>query len=61
MKNKWRYVSFAGVAVLLLLLTLCSCSSNAPALEDVQDRFVELIEASHEVNEIFFWRGSAHV
>ena len=57
MKNKWRYVSFAGVAVLLLLLTLCSCSSNAPALEDVQDRFVELIEASHEVNEIFFGEG----
>lgn len=39
----------------LLVLPLSAC--GAPELEEVKDRFVELIEASYEINEIFFGAG----
>lgn len=40
-----------------LLLSVPSCSSNPPELETVRDEFISLIEASREVNDIFFGAG----
>ena len=54
------------LSLLLALLTLCgavvglaSCSAAAPApeLEEVYDRIVEVVEASHEVNVLLFGAG----
>ncbi len=42
--------------LLLPILTLLSCSSP-PELEEIYDSAVNLIEASHEINEIFFGKG----
>ncbi len=43
----------------LLLLTLPSCSHHGPPpeVEDVYDRIVEVVEASHEVNVFLFGAG----
>ena len=35
-------------------MSLCSCGSEPPALGDVKDDFVALIEASYEINGIVF-------
>ena len=44
-----------------ILITSClimpGCSTKPPELEDVYDRLVELIEASHEVNVVMFGAG----
>ncbi len=54
------------VSLLMALLMLCgaavglaSCSASAPApeIEDVYDRIVEVVEASHEVNVLLFGAG----
>ena len=46
---------------LLMVAGVCmfvpSCSTKAPALEDVYDRFVECIEKAHEVNVLLFGVG----
>lgn len=49
----------AVLLALLLLLSAClvSCASKAPALSEVRGRFEEVIEASYEINEIFFGEG----
>ena len=47
----------ALVLVLLLPVSLASCASKAPALEEVRDRFEAIIEASYEINDIFFGEG----
>ncbi len=57
MKNKLKRFCTA-VLLLFVLITACpSCSSNPPELETVKDEFVSLIEASREVNDIFFGEG----
>lgn len=43
-------------ALIILAGSMVSCA-NPPALEDVKDTFVALIEASIEVNNIFFGEG----
>lgn len=46
--------------ILVLIITavpLGSCSGKPPALEEIYDRVVFLIEQSHEINEIFFGAG----
>ena len=45
----------ALLLVFVLVLPLASC--GAPDLESVRSRFTELIEASYELNEIFFGAG----
>ena len=54
------------VSLLLVLLMLgsvvaglasCSAAAPAPELEEVYDRIVELVEASHEVNVLLFGAG----
>ena len=53
MKTTIRMLSL--LLCLVLALPLSSC--GAPELEDVKDRFVELIEASYAINDIFFGSG----
>lgn len=55
---KKRAISFF-VALMLLVsaVMLSSCSSDAPELERVKDRFIYLIEESKEFNVIFFGKG----
>ena len=59
MKRSRKLKSIIGAVVCALLLPLClaACASEPPALEDVRDRFTQLIEASYEVNDIFFGEG----
>ncbi len=42
---------------MLLLSTLSFTSCAAPALEDIYDRVVELVESSHEINTVFYGVG----
>ena len=37
-----------------VLLTVCSCSTKPPAIEEVKETFSALIEASYEINGIIF-------
>ncbi|MBE6684606.1 MAG: hypothetical protein E7592_03005 [Ruminococcaceae bacterium] len=52
---------FIGILSFLLIfsatLSLSSCSGNAPNIDDVNERFVYLIEESKELNVIFFGTG----
>lgn len=51
-KNAVALICMAITAILLF-----SCGSEAPELETVRDDFAALIEASQEINEIFFGKG----
>ena len=53
MKKTARILSL--LLCLLMALPLSSC--GAPDLSEVKDRFVELIEASYAINDIFFGAG----
>ena len=53
MKHLIRYTALS----LLLVLALSLASCGAPELDDVKSRFAELIEASYDLNEIFFGAG----
>ena len=46
-------------AVLILTSVLCfaSCSATPPDLDEFKDEFISLVEASYEINEIFFGEG----
>lgn len=48
-----------SICILLMScsLLLTSCSSKAPELYEVKDRFVYLIEQSRELNVLFFGKG----
>lgn len=52
---------FIGILSVLLIIsatvTLSSCSGKAPNIDDVNERFVYLIEESKELNVIFFGTG----
>ncbi|MBR6708165.1 MAG: hypothetical protein IKL84_00640 [Clostridia bacterium] len=43
--------------ILALVLLLTGCAADLPAVEDVKPRLIELIEASWEINDIFFGEG----
>ena len=45
------------ICVLLMPIGLGACRSQPPPLEEVRDRFVQLFEASYEINNIFFGDG----
>lgn len=53
-----RYLRLISLLLLTVILTgaLASCS-KPPELETVRETFIDLIEASAEVNEIFFGNG----
>lgn len=52
-----KLLAFAMAAMLLLPLTACAGRGDPPALEDVYDRLVEVIEEAHGVNFILFGPG----
>lgn len=56
MKKTVRAISFLLVTVLILAFSACGA---APELSEVKDTFVELIESSYEINDIFFGKGLA--
>lgn len=55
MKNCFRITSLFLTA--LLLLCSVSCSGGAPELEQIRDELTALIDASYEINDIFFGAG----
>lgn len=56
---KLNRIAILLALALVLPIGLSACRSEPPALEDVRDRFEELIEASAEINDIFFGDGLA--
>lgn len=48
---------FLSIALIMLMITLPGCAGSAPAVEQLTPRLGELIEASYEINEIFFGGG----
>ena len=53
-----RYIRMAAlVLIVLMVLPLCAC--GAPAIDEVKGDFKTLIEASYEINDIFFGEGLA--
>lgn len=58
MKSKGYKLATLLLALLLVLpMALSACASRAPDLAEVKDPFSALIEASYEINEIFFGAG----
>lgn len=53
MKKISVFFMLAGIISALL----CGCGGNAPDIEEVRDEFCALIEASAEINDIFFGEG----
>ena len=45
------------VAAILLTLSVTSCGAGVPKVEEIKPRLTELIEASYEINDIFFGDG----
>ena len=58
MKMRKKIKIFAFIIVLSLFSTLVSCGSTPPPpLEEVKDELVSLIDASAEINTVFFGSG----
>lgn len=60
MKHTLKTVFLTVLAMILCLsapVSMASCSTKPPELEDVYDRLVELIEGSHEINVVLFGAG----
>ena len=51
-----KIISIVLIAV-MLASCLCLTSCGAPDISEVKDRVIELIEASYEINDIFFGDG----
>ena len=43
----------AVIMILLCLVSAASCS-RPPEYDEIKDRFVELVEASYEINKVLF-------
>ncbi len=55
---KKRIISLVLVIIVLIMsVSLMSCSGSGPKLEDVKERFIYLIENSKELNTIYFGKG----
>jgi len=57
MPNKFKKIISFALLILTVASTLASCGGPMPQLEDVRDRIIYLVDASHEINEIFFGEG----
>ena len=51
-----KFISLFLVAI-LLTLSVTSCGAGVPDVEEIKPRLTELIEASYEINDIFFGDG----
>ena len=56
MSRKIKIISFI-LSILTLASALAACGGKMPELDEVRDRVIYLIDASHEINEIFFGEG----
>ena len=55
---KRTILTILAAAILLVgCASFSSCASKAPKVEEIYDRVVELVEASHEVNTVFYGAG----
>lgn len=54
-----KKIIVALLALVILTVSLVSCSGKPPALNEVKDELVALVEASYEINDIFFGEGLA--
>lgn len=45
------------LSLVLLTLTLSACGGGKPDIDQIKPRIIELIEASYEINDIFFGDG----
>ena len=55
MKIQRKIAKISAVSLVIsLLVSLFSCTSKPPALDEVKDEFTALIEASYEINGIIF-------
>lgn len=52
-----KIITFTLALLLLVMLPMSLSSCAAPALEDIYDRVVELVEGSYEVNSVFYGVG----
>ena len=52
-----KKILIATVLLLSVLLSFSGCANRPPKLEEIYDRVVELVEASYELNEIFYGEG----
>ncbi|MBQ4327340.1 MAG: hypothetical protein IJC32_02880 [Clostridia bacterium] len=53
----FKKITKKAICLLLMsavLLTVCSCSTKPPAIDEVKETFSALIEASYEINGIIF-------
>ena len=53
----FKKITKKAICLLLMsavLLTVCSCSTKPPAIEEVKETYSALIEASYEINGIIF-------
>lgn len=55
--KRWICILLIAVGVVLPLAGCGGCSSRAPALEEVYDRVVELVEKSYRLNTVFYGAG----
>ena len=51
-----KFISLLLAAILLTLI-ITSCGAGVPDVEEIKPRLTELIEASYEINDIFFGDG----
>ena len=51
-----KYIA-SFLAFLAIVLCFGSCSGKPPALEEVKDELISLVEASYEINDVFFGKG----
>ena len=52
-----KKIVVALLTLALIVTSLASCSSKPPALDEVKDELVALVEGSYEINDIFFGEG----
>lgn len=57
MPKKFTKIIAFALLILTVASTLAACGGPMPQLEDVRERIIYLIDASHEINEIFFGKG----
>lgn len=52
-----KKISLITALLLTALMLMASCGNGAPDISEVKDDFIALIDASREVNDIFFGEG----
>lgn len=56
MKKRILILMLSAILILSSVLSLASCS-KPPEYSEIEDRFIELVEASYEINKVLFGEG----